>query len=60
MLHVGGEQYGKGINDHGYTPEELLHFKKMIGKNAIIVDLTKNLPENLRKGKEASVLLIKG
>jgi len=59
IFHVGGTELGAKRRDEGYSVNELKNLKNFFGDNAEYISLDNKLPENLRKGNEAGVLLIR-
>ena len=59
-IHVGCQIYGDGLAANGFTVDELRGVAASFGENARVVDLTAALPEHLRAGNEAGIIIIKG
>lgn len=63
ILHTGGEEYGEGIREEGFTVAELSAAAAAInanGGNAELVDVSAVLPSELRCAEtEASVLVVR-
>ncbi len=59
-IHVGCQIYGNGLADSGFTVDELRAVAEAFPGKARVVDLTAALPENLRAGNDAGILIIKG
>jgi len=58
IIHTGSSELGK-IRDEGFTIDELKSIKNKFGDNASLIDLSQDLPKEIRKDNSAAILLIK-
>lgn len=58
ILHVGGQEYGKGRLDHGFSTEELKNIYENY-QNTEYISISDKLPEKLRKENEAGILIFR-
>lgn len=59
-IHVGCRIYGNGLAAEGFTVAELRLAAEAFGDRARVIDLAAALPESLRAGNAAAILIIKG
>ena len=58
IIHTGSTELGK-IRENGFSVEELKIIKNDFGDNAELINLSDQLPENLRQENQAAVLVIR-
>ena len=59
ILHVGGEEFGEGIRDNGFSVEELRKIESMLGDCSQFISISENLPSHLRSDNEAGILVVR-
>jgi len=58
IIHTGSSELGK-IRKEGFSLDELKAIQANIGKDAEFIELSQDLPDNIRKDNEAAVLVIR-
>lgn len=58
IIHTGSAELGK-IRNQGFTIDELKLIKDKFGNNASLIDLSEDLPKEIKKNNQAAILLIK-
>ena len=58
ILHIGGKEYGNGINKNGFSCDELKKINNN-NDNSEYINISDNLPVELREENEAGILIFR-